>query len=215
MQQFKDLDITGPVEQLDALVDAVSTNLPADWHRDPGVEAFLAKGDREWKDASFAFSRDAKGSDPKTVLFLVRERRRLYVSNIVPHDGELSMAQYNRVLDEFADMLRTHVSSDSQLTMGVSSEDVTITDWVSDEAAELLQRFSTVANKSTGSAHPRDFERWADFLIQVHREGSTLYSHSLKRWLVEELDWPPDRAGKLAMEFEFARDLLQAYDRSR
>ncbi len=214
MKQFKDLNITGPVEQLDALVDAVSTNLPADWHRDPEAEGLLAEVAREGKDASVAFSRDAKDDDPKTGLFLARECGRLHVSNIVPlAAGELSIAQHNRILDEFADMLRTHVPSDSQLTMGVSSEDVTITNWVSDEAAELLQRFSTVANKSTGSSHPRDFERWTDFLIQVHREGSTLNSYSLKRWLVEELNWPPDRAGKLAIEFEFARDLLQAYDR--
>ena len=197
------------------MVDAVSTNLPADWHRDPEAEVLLAKVDREGKDASFAFSRDAKDGDPKTGLFLARECGRLYVPNIVPHDaGELSMAQYNRILDEFAGMLRTHIPSGSQLTMGISSEDVTIKDWVSDEAAELLQRFSTVANKSTGSSHPRDFERWADFLIQIHREGSTLDSDPLMRWLVEELNWPPDRAGKLAREFEFARDLLQAYDRS-
>ncbi|MCY4587442.1 MAG: hypothetical protein OXB98_15500 [Bryobacterales bacterium] len=215
MKQFKDLYITGPVEQLDALVAAVSTNLPDDWHRDPEAEALMAEVDREGKDASFAFSRDAKDGDPKTGLFLIRECGRLYVPNIVPHDdGELSMAQYNRILDEFADVLRAYVPSDSQLTMDVSSEDVTITDWVSDEAAELLQRFSTIANKSTGSSHPRDFERWADFLIQVHRERSTLYSDSLKQWLVEELNWPPDRAGKLARQFEFARDLLQAYDRS-
>ncbi len=213
MKQFKDLDITGPDEQLGLFVDALSTNLPADWHRDRKAEVRLAEFAGE--EAGFAFSRDAKGGDPKAGLFLARERGRLHVPNIVPTDaGTLSIAQYNRILDEFAHMLRTHLPSNDQLKIGVSSEDVAITDWVSNEAAERLQRFSTLANMSTGSAHPLDFERWADFLIQVHREGSILNSKLLSRWLVEELDWPPGRADQLAIEFDFARSLLRAYDQS-
>ena len=125
------------------------------------------------------------------------------------------MTQYNRILDEFADMLRPHLASGERLSMHLTTDDAAITDWVSVEAAELLQRFSTLANMSTGSAHPRDFERWAEFLIRVHLDGSALYSDSLSQWLVEELKWPQDRADKLASEYEFARDLLRAYDHHR
>ena len=39
MKQFKDLDITGPDEQLLALVREVSTNLPTKWRRNPEAEA--------------------------------------------------------------------------------------------------------------------------------------------------------------------------------
>ena len=67
---------------------------------------------------------------------------------------------------------------------------------------------------STGAAHRLDFGRWAHFLIQVHKEGSTLDSDLLSRWLVEELEWPPERADELTREFEFARDLLKVYDQS-
>ena len=214
MKRFKDLDITGPDRQLLALVETISTNLPDDWRRDPEAEARLAEVAREGKDAGFAFSRDAKDGHPRIGLFLARERGRLHVPNIVPLDaGELSMAEYNRILDEFAGMVRRYLPSEGQLKVQVTSDEATITDWVSVEAAALLQSFSTLANMSTGSAHPRDFERWAHFLIQVHREGSSLYSDSLSRWLVEELKWPSDRADKLAREYEFARDLLRAYDR--
>ena len=124
------------------------------------------------------------------------------------------MAQYNRVLDEFADMLRAHRPSDPQLRIHVTSDDAAITDWVSSDAADLLKYFSSLANMSTGSAHPLDFERWVRFLIQVHKEGSTLHSSFLSRWLAEELGWPPDRADDLARDYEFARDLLRDYDRS-
>ena len=215
MKRFKYLDITGPAEQLLALIEAVSTSLPVDWRRDFEAEARMEGLDAAGTDAWFTFARDAKEGDPRTSLFLARERDRLHVSNIAPLDsGQLSMGQYNRVLDEFADMLRTHLPSSSQLTMDVTSDEAAITDWVSEDAAKLLRRFSTVANMSTGSAHPLDFERWAHFLIQVHRERSTLDSDSLTRWLVEELKWPPERAQELAMEYEFARDLLRVFDQS-
>ena len=215
MKQFKDLDIIGPEEELRALINTASASLPANWRRDPEAEARLAKFVREGKDAGFTFCRDAKDGDVKVGLFLAREGRRLYVPNIIPlEDRELSMDQYNGVLDEFADMLHTHLPPDSQLTIRVTSDDATITDWISVEAAKLLQRFSDLANRSTGSAHPLDFERWALFLIQVHREGPGLDSDILSRWLVEELKWPPDRVDKLVEEYEFARDLLRIYDRS-
>ena len=213
MKRFKNLDITGPDEQLLALIDAVSTSLPAGWRRDFEAEAGIER-DPAGIDAGFAFARDAKEGDPKTGLFLARDRGRLHVPNIVPLDGQLSIGQYNRVLDEFADILRTHLPSGSQLNMHITSDEAAITDWVSKDAAALLRGFATLANMSTGSAHPLDFERWAHFLIQVHKEGSTLYSDSLSRWLVEELEWPPERADELTREYEFARDLLKVYDQS-
>ena len=214
MKRFKNLDITGPDEQLLALIDAVSTSLPAGWRRDFEAEARM-EHDPAGIDAWFAFARDAKEGDPKTGLFLAQEPGRLHVPNILPLDaGQLSMGQYNRVLDEFADMLRTHVPPGSQLNVHVTSDEAAITDWVSEDAAERLQRFATHANMSTGSAHPLDLERWAHFLIQVHREGSTLDCNSLSRWLVEELEWPPERADELTREYEFARDLLKVYDQS-
>ena len=215
MKQFKDLDITGPDEQFLVLIDAVSTNLPAGWRRDPEAEARMDKLDLEGTDAGFSFARDATEGDPPAHLFLRRERGRLHVSNIVPRDdGQLSMSQYNGILDEFADTLRTHLPSYSQLTMRVTSDEAAITDWVSSEAADLLKHFSNLANMSTGAAHPLDFERWTHFLIQVHREGSIIHSSFLSRWLIEELGWPPDRADDLARDYEFARDLLRAYDQS-
>ena len=42
MKQFKDLDITGPDEQLLASVREVSTNLPTKWRRNPEAEPAVA-----------------------------------------------------------------------------------------------------------------------------------------------------------------------------
>ena len=70
--------------------------------------------------------------------------------NIVPLDaGDLSIDQYNRILDEFEDAVRTHVPPDSELDVRVTSDRAAITDWVSSDAADLLSYFSTLANMST------------------------------------------------------------------
>ena len=214
MKQFKDLDITGPDERLLALIDAVSSDLPVGWRRDPEAEAHMDRiGFLERKDGTFAFARDATDGDLPARLFLHREHRRLHITNIVPRDvGRLSMSQYNAILDEFAEMVRTHLPSDNQLSMRVTSDEAAITDWVSSRAADLLKSFSDLANKSI--LHPLDFDRWVCFLLQAHKDDSTLHSSFLSQWLVEELGWPRDRADELARDYEFARDLLKAYDES-
>ena len=214
MKQFKDLDITGLDERLLALIDAVSSDLPDGWWRDPEAEAHMDTIGLEGTDARFTFARDATDGDPPARVFLHRESGRLRVSNIVPRDvGELSMSQYNAILDEFAEMVRTQMPPESQLKFHVTSDEAAITDWVSGHAADLLKGFSVLANRSI--LHPLDFERWVRFLLQAHREGSTLHTSFLSQWLVEEHGWPPDRAHDLARDYEFARDLLKAYDESR
>ena len=215
MKQFKDLNITGSDEQFTALADAVSKHLPAGWRRDSEAEDRVDWLGRTGTDAGYVFARDANEDESAVRLFLHCECGRLYVSNIVPQDsGRLSMSLYNQILDEFAEMVRTRLPTDSQLDMHVTSDEAAITDWISSSAADLLQYFSSLANMSTGASHPLDFERWARFLVQAHREQSTLDSSFLSRWLVEELEWPEDEAHDLARDYEFARDLLKVYDES-
>lgn len=218
MKQFKELEITGPVEQMPSFIDHVSANLPTHWRRDFEAEARLEQANHVRKDSWFAFIYKSEDDEPSSNVFLTLESGRLYVPNITPLEpGRLSIAQYNRILDEFADILHIHLPLDSALKINVTSDVAAITDWVSPKAEELLDRFSNSANKSTGSSHPSDFQRWSAFLIEVHKEGSShrLSSDFLAKWLEEELGWSSERANELAIEYEFARDVLQAYEQSR
>lgn len=186
MKRFKDLEIVGQDGELLAIIETISANLPSDWLRDTGAEERLAGISSEGKEAGFAFSREAKNDQPPCGLFLARKSGRFYVSNIVPREsGELTIDQYNSILDEFADILLRHLGAVDAPKLNVTSDQATITDWVSPEAAGLLKRFSTLANQSTGSSHPLDFERWVAFLIQVHKENSPIEVDNLIRWLVE------------------------------
>ncbi len=76
----------------------------------------------------------------------------------------------------------------------------------------LLHQFSAAANKGTGSAHPYDKRRWFDFLIEAYKSGASLDSYTLRRWLIEEENWPDELATNLVEEYEFARSLLTQFD---
>ena len=110
--------------------------------------------------------------------------------------------------------LQLSLTPKSDLDVRVTSDEAAITDWISSDAADLLEYFSNLANMSTGAGHPLDFQRWARFLVQAHKEGAALHSSFLSRWLIEELRWPADHANDLARDYQFARDLLKVYDES-
>lgn len=216
MKRFKDLELVGPEDRLLAVIEAVTADLPKGWVRDKDAEGRLAGVSAAGEEAGFAFARDATENEPGSGVFVAREAGRLYVPNIVPREsGRLSMSQYNRILDEFAGILRNHIAKHGDISLNVTNDEVGITEWISPEAADLLSRFSILANMSTGSSHPLDFKRWAEFLIQVHREGSALDAGTLEQWLVEELDWPADSADRLAIQYEFARSLLRIYNETQ
>jgi hypothetical protein len=76
------------------------------------------------------------------------------------------------------------------------------------DAFTALEKFSGLANKSMGSSHQLDRDRWCDFLIKLYRNGVKLDRELLKEWLIQE-GWSSDMASNLACEFDFARDLLK------
>ena len=88
-------------------------------------------------------------------------------------------------------------------------------DWMSPTSAELLKRFSRNANKSTGSSHPFDRERWHEFIIGLHAERREIDTEKLGRWLQDVERWSDEAAIDLIIEYEFGRDLLKQYDGSR
>ncbi len=215
MKRFRELTIAGSTVALRDLVSVLSKILPSNWQRDSTAESRLV-GVAGPEVEGFAFARTADTDIPATGLLLVLEGDRLRVPNIVPREsGQISVDQYNAILVEFAHIIDTLLEEYPGLNLEISDEDVGITEWISLESAELLKRFSVLANMSTGSSHPSDFSRWASFIIKTHKEGSQLYPDDLKQWLIEELQWPLEKAETLSLEYEFAIKLLAAYDRNQ
>lgn len=216
MKRYGDLEITGSVADLQAVLERIDAGLTNGWCRDTETEREQAHRSLGLGE-TFLYRCSAQGTRPAALLCLWRtDEEGLKVVNIVPAEtGRLSFDQYNAILDEFRTQFVEAASRELPVTISAPSSDVTIEHWVSPETANKLERFSALANKSTGSSHPADEARWYDFLIACHLEESTLDPTSLCRWLQESHGWDEDHAYDLAAEFESARSLLRYYDRHR
>lgn len=135
-----------------------------------------------------------------------------YVPNVVPlESGQLSHLEYNDILTEFYDELVKPIADDAGIETKISSGHVEAADMLGEDAARCLRQFSTGANKSTGSSHPCDRERWLAFIYQACSLDESVDIGLLERLLLEQ-GWDERRANDLVIEFEFGRDLIKYMD---
>jgi len=211
--EFQDLIVTGAASRIEEIGAAFEGRLPAGWTRDKirEQEALAMGGDDKW----LVFNRAGSSDIPAASLFFATCNGDLKVSNIVPQAvSELSKQQYNAILIEFYKSTVVAVADALALQHELTPDTRPITFWITENAAEKLRRFSQCANKSSGSAHPMDRNRWFDFLTQVVADRSELDTDTLARWLVLIEHWPEESARDLVLEYEFGRDLL-TYARDR
>jgi hypothetical protein len=211
VQIFQDLTIKGKSPELESFAREIETSLKDNWSRNRAMEEEVRPLDRS---PSWCFAFAGSGEKPAAFLWLAyREPNELYVPNIVPAGTDrLSREQYNSIVQEFYEEFVKDAAHKTGVRAELGREKVELEDLLSKDTAQALRRFSGLANKSTGSSHPRDRTRWEEFLISAHREESTLAPDELERWLIEEQQWPSDKASDLAIEYEEAMSLLKAYD---
>jgi hypothetical protein len=211
-QELRIGPLTG--EQEPKFISWVAEHLTVGWSRDLAREEEVI---RESAMKFYCFACQQSPDRPAAKLFLTHAERRttswLYVSNIVPQEvRQLTFDQYNHILNEFDTRFAKPAADSIGVRVELSSPEQSIEDWLSPESAKLLTAFSHLANKSTGSTHPMDRERWYDFLIALHRSGENPNVGLLQRWLIEEEQWPDDIAFDLVCEYEFARGLLDRFE---
>lgn len=211
-QELRIGPLTG--DQETRFVAWVEEHLTEGWARDSAREEELNR-ESATKFYCFACQRTADRAAAK--LFVTHADRHttswLYVSNIVPQEvQQLSFDEYNHILNEFGTRFAKPAADSIGIRVELSSPEQSIGDWLSPESAKRLIAFSRGANKSTGSSHWADRERWYDFLIAVHRSRENPDVGLLQRWLIEEEKWPDDTASDLVSEYEFARGLLDRFD---
>lgn len=149
-------------------------------------------------------------------IWLVADEDELKITNITPNkSGQLSIEQYNSILDEFYDnIIKPNI--DNQYQVIISSDRKTIVDYAGFEVSEKLRVWINSANKSTLNTHPLDFQRWASFLISAHENKSELTTTQLEKYLIEEIGISDDElVSKVILDYEYGRDLLGEYDKHR
>jgi hypothetical protein len=212
---FQDLYLHGPRAKRAALSQALDEMTQADqqWTRNRELEQNLHIGEDDCD--AMAFSRLSEEGFAAAGLVLWSKPDGYSVANIVPLEtGSLSYEQYNAILTDFQTRIALPAAKKSGYMVEVSAATASLDDWVGNETATALRRFSASANKSTGSAHPLDQKRWLDFLIRAHRESEPLDGSRLCRWLIEVENWPEDLAHTLTIEYEFGLALLAQYDQA-
>lgn len=215
IEVFQDLYIRGPATGREFLRRTLIQKASGPWRhaedREKGIGASA-----EPKIDVIAFEREGNANVDAVALVLCSREEGYEVTNIVPREvGELGENRYNIALRDFVDCVANSAAKEVEFTLEISSPMQGLDDWLPMEAADALRRFSDLANKSTGSSHPMDRDRWFAFLLAVQRNRGTFDSDQLTRWLTEVDGWSHDMAFDLAIQFEFAVSLLSEYDRDR
>lgn len=200
-------------------VSSVRTSILAQaqgpWHQDLEREEDIRDHTVDDEDV-IVLVRDAFDDVDESGLVLWQEGMGYKVSNIVPRNvGELGITKYNAILRDFVTRIAEPAALAGCFEVELSSPHQSLDNWLDAEPATALRRFSRLANKSTGSSHPLDRDRWYAFLIATHHATKRLDTDKLVRWLVEVEHWSEDTAHELAIDYEFALGLLEQYDQSR
>lgn len=211
LELFQDLNLRTRSADV-SIRDAILKQVKTPWTHDPKREELASDVRRRGEDV-IAFIREPFNGIGESALMLWQEDDGYRVSNIVPKkSGELGIKRYNAILQDFVERVAKPAAADAGFVIDLTPEFQRLEAWVGDEVSTKLRRFSSAANKSTGASHPMDQTRWFEFIIAAHKRSVRLDPSRLARWLSEVDGWPQDTANELAMDYEFARDLLEKYD---
>jgi hypothetical protein len=196
-------------EQTDALMGEIEKALLPGWARDRILEEDLRRIISAPR-RLFCFTYDGDDRFPRSTICLIEdEPGRLRLSNIVPRTmGELEIGQSNDLLEEFSRRIIGPCAERMGVRVEVTSRDKDLSHWLTDAAAGKFRKFSGSANKRAGYLLPIDRERWLEFVLTAHRDGSKLDATTLRRWLIEVEGWSPEVADRLAGEYAFGGELL-------
>jgi len=212
LEVFQNLNLRGSSAQLTVLREALIERIAPPWSRSKADERYSA--DVRGSQGALVLHRQPDAGVPGARLFLWQNADHYEVSNIVPlESGELGRGGYNIVLKDFIGRIAGPAAEAAGITVELTGSAQTLDDWTTPEVASALRLFSHFANKSTGSSHPLDKERWFDFIAKAHASDDRLDTSQLMRWLVEVERWGEDEASDLVIEYEFGLGLLDFVNR--
>ncbi|GBE22684.1 MAG TPA: hypothetical protein ENH00_06395 [Actinobacteria bacterium] len=205
VQIFRELTIQDAASYFDALGAAIEQALADPWSRDHGREAELNESSST---RYLAFRRAGDEVMPGATLYLSPRDSDVYVPNIVPTDiHSLDMEQYNSLLIEFADRTDEAVAG-LGLELDVGSDQADLSSELDPDVYSALKLFSRTSNRSTGSSHPSDRDKWMEFICALVDSGYSLSPGLLQEWLVAD-GWPEETAFDLILQFEFGVAILR------
>lgn len=204
MKQFRDMYINSNGFDIADLMEQISKQPSMYWQRSKEREETASSLGEQ----AYCFERTAsEGIEAAGLVIFNKESDIWYVTNIIPTiQNELSFDEYNAILMDFYNFILP-ITSKNGVEIKVTNDIFFIADIVGERAAKLLTSFSKLANKSTGSSHPSDRKRWFDFILCLDDNNIQLDATILANELMDS-GWSEEKSHKLAIEFEFAIELL-------
>lgn len=228
MKTYCELYFTGNRTSLEKFITEIQSYAHGEWNA-----SIEQKMGTPW----IAFNYHGNAVDRASVcisLHNLDSTNELHVTNIVPLEKQkLNIDEYNNVLREFyKDIVLPYKTTHHDINISQVTDDIfDPKSIISEEALEKLTLFCNAANKSTGSSHPCDQERWYDFICQTVDDDKIFDFTTLAQFLQDEdywgkkdpdylgvmghFAWDKDSAEELASEYESACSILQYYKRTR
>ena len=213
MKIYRELYFRGTPSQLSKFAEEISNYVTGDWR-------FVSKdANGEYKKYLF-FDYMGKNVDNARVSIYLGDRidsGEVNVGNIIPlKKNHLSIEEYNAVLMLFyKEIVVPYEKENSYLSISQPTDDnfnpLTI---MSEASLKKLKAFCGGANKSTGSSHPCDKERWLSFILQTVEEDRILDSDTLCRFLQDEESWGKKPNDYIGVMGDYAWDEDSAYELS-
>ena len=225
MNVYKELEFRGNKEALEELSEKIYEFYPTDWVR-PTSNSLMEK----------YITADYIGYEvPRaevSIYYGSNAWREGYVKvgNIVPLEkSQLTIEEYNEVLDLFyKDIVEPYAKVHTDIEIiGPTSAAFEPLNHITETALAKLEYFCNNANKSTGSSHPSDEERWFDFICQTVEDEKVFDYDTLYKFLMDKdywgnkkegfigvigrFAWSEEKASELALEYENYVRFLEYY----
>lgn len=225
MNVYKELEFRGNKEALEELSEKIYEFYPTDWVR-PTRNSLMEK----------YITADYIGYEvPRaevSIYYGSNAWREGYVKvgNIVPLEkSQLTIEEYNEVLDLFyKDIVEPYAKVHTDIEIiGPTSAAFEPLNHITETALAKLEYFCNNANKSTGSSHPSDEERWFDFICQTVEDEKVFDYDTLYKFLMDKdywgnkkegfigvigrFAWSEEKASELALEYENYVRFLEYY----
>ena len=198
MEIYRNFGIEDSQENIAKALNSFIQMFPNKWH--------LMQPSKELGDKYIVY-KYRKSHKLTLKIFLLKTEYGLKIANILPDErNSISKKEYNEaVMDFYNDLKKAHPQYQNSVTTNIFDP----LQIMSQNALTKLRDFYLCANKSTGSSHPDDEQRWFAFICQTVEDKKIITAEQeFLEFLQDKEYWGID-----VFEEDVAFELLHEYNK--
>ena len=198
MEIFREFTINDNDKNITKALQAFVQAYPNKWH--------YVEPPKEMK-GKFIIYKYKKSHNLTLKIFLIKTEYGIRIANILPEErNSITKKEYNEaVMDFYNDLVKIAPQYENKVTTN-QFDPLQI---MSKEALEKLRGFYILANKSTGSSHPDDEQRWFAFICQTVDDGRIINDEQEFLEFLQDKDY----WGEDVFDEDVAFELLHEYNK--